>query len=71
MKDYFKGETADRLFKELGVEERNVGKWIIYDPQDIGTTNCRCSNCRTEFFFPAIEVRPYAYCPACGARMEG
>lgn len=47
----------------------NFGTWIIYNPEDIGTTNCRCSNCRTEFFFPAIETRPYTYCPECGARM--
>lgn len=46
------------------------GMWIIYDPENIGTANCRCSNCRTEFFFPAIETRPYTYCPECGARMK-
>lgn len=46
------------------------GEWIVYNPEDIGCTNCRCSECRTEFFFPEIEVRPYAYCPACESKLE-
>lgn len=62
VKDYFRGETADRLFKEL-VEERKTAKWEIIDeaePRRYG-----CSNCKRMVWH--IEN----FCPNCGAKMEG
>lgn len=46
-----------------------MSKWILYDADHIGTTNCKCPVCKTEFFFPRIAVDPYRYCPNCGQFM--
>lgn len=47
-----------------------MSKWILYDADHIGTANCRCTVCKTEFFFPRIAVDPYRYCPNCGEFMH-
>lgn len=47
-----------------------MSKWILYDADHIGTTNCKCPVCKTEFFFPRIAVDPYRYCPNCGQFMD-
>ena len=68
MKNYFRGKTADRLFKEL-VGERKVGKWI-YPTEDETTISGICSACGWEAHYYEDDVAGMPYCPNCGAKME-
>lgn len=41
------------------------GEW-----QQDGATHKRCSNCK-KFLVPNLKSSMFAYCPNCGARMDG
>ena len=85
MKDYFRGETADRLFKEL-VEERNTLQHSqcvesVENALDVPERNVGkwekygedmqvCSACH-KYWIWASDRYDFKYCPNCGAKMEG
>lgn len=60
------------------VEEREEGRWIAIDKDDINYDYYECSNCRSEISVDhkkvcdiGFVIEDFKYCPRCGARMRG
>lgn len=59
-----------QLCKEEEPERR--GRWIHRPVEEWGASNCKCSVCGTEYFFPLLlKGGADNYCGNCGARMDG
>lgn len=60
--------TVD-LLENLPSAER-TGRWIHRPVEEWGASNCKCSVCGTEYFFPLLlKGGADNYCGNCGARM--
>lgn len=62
----------DRMLEPLKQEiqpERKTGKWHFEEYPD-GYYHAECSVCGHHFQEDAY-LKPYNYCPNCGARMDG
>ena len=58
--------AADRLDTMSVVEERKLGHWI--EKHLAGNTTITCSCCKT---LVITNSTIFAYCPYCGAKMDG
>ena len=57
--------------EDLPSAERR-GRWIHRPVEEWGASNCKCSVCGTENFFPLLlKGGADNYCGNCGARMDG
>ena len=76
---------ADELFRDIAenrlpvwidelqtydVQEVRRGRWIHRPVEEWGASNCKCSVCGAEYFFPLLlKGGADNYCGNCGARM--
>ena len=69
IRDYING--VSKKLRELPSAERR-GRWIHRPVEEWGASNCKCSVCGTENFFPLLlKGGADNYCGNCGARMDG
>ena len=62
---------CEDAIKALPSAERR-GRWIHRPVEEWGASNCKCSVCGTENFFPLLlKGGADNYCGNCGARMDG
>ena len=53
------------------VAEVRHGSWIYEPPTATLHASWRCSACELHFWQHILETNRFAYCPYCGAKMDG
>lgn len=69
---YYK-PVIDKVIETLEMDAQEVrhGWWIHRPVEEWGASNCKCSVCGTEYFFPLLlKGGADNYCGNCGARMN-
>lgn len=59
------------LARKGDIQRVKHGQWIHRPVEEWGASNCKCSLCGTEYFFPLLlKEGADNYCGNCGAKME-
>lgn len=59
------------LARKGDIQRVKHGQWIHRPIEEWGASNCKCSLCGTEYFFPLLlKGGADNYCGNCGAKME-